>query len=1045
MIGSAVSSILRLRALVVVVALIVLAAGLVALRKMPVDVYPEIMPVTVTVHTEALGLSAEEIEQLVTVPIEADLLTGTPWVDVMRSESVPGLSSIELEFKPGTDPMHARQVVQERLTQAHALPNVSKPPRMLQPMSSTNRLMLVGLSSKQQSLIEMSVLARWTIRPRLLGVPGVANVAIWGQRERQLQVRVNPEKLRENNVSLLQIVKTAGNSLWYSPLTFLEASVAGTGGFIETPNQRIGVRHVLPITKASDMAKLPVEGSSLRLEQVAELVEDHQPLIGDGLNGGGAGLLIVVEKLPGANALKVTDDVLAALDQLKPGLGGIEFDTNIYHPARYIRTAMANVGGAMLLALILVTVLLLALTSSWRAAVVGLVTIPLSLIAAALVLFYTGATLNAMVVAGLLVAVGLVVDDGMAFTQHLLRRMRANGTATSERAVSDASADARRSHVFTTLIVLVAAVPLLFLLSGPGAFVKPLIMAYALAVLASGLVAATVTPALACVLLGRHAKAPSTSGLAAGLAAMSERLMPAGSRVAIGVAVLATVAAFAVLPTLHAPAAPEFKEHDLLVHWDAVPGTGHAEMSRVMERASAELRGVPGVLNVGAHVGRAIHADQVVGMNCGEIWVSLDPKADYDKTIEKVNEIAQGYPGIDGDVTTFLTSRFGEYLSKVDEPIVVRLFGQRLDKLEEQAAKVRESIAGIQGIVEPRIHQETSEPVVEIEVDLDKAKQYGVKPGEVRRSAAAMLAGIEVGNLFEEQKLFEVVVWGEPGVRHSVESIRNLLVDAPNGRQVRLGDVADVRISSAPDLIQRENVARYVDVVADVNGRSVPAVAADVEARLLGMAFPIEYHAELLGGYARQQASRTQLWIVSAACVLAIGFLLHASIGSWLVALVMLLTLPLALAGCALAAFANGGSLSIGAIAGFLTVLGITARHGISLIRHYQDLRRNGGPAFGPALVTQGAQDRAPAVLATMLVSAVAMLPFALRGSVPGLEILAPMAWVVLGGMVTSSIYTLSVVPALYASFGAKALAHDMEDLDADDTAVAGEPQLQRS
>src|SRR5262245_15143696 len=368
MIGTAVASILRLRALVVVVALIVLAAGLATLRKMPVDVYPEIMPVTVTVQTEALGLSAEEIEQLVTVPIEADLLTGTPWVEVMRSQSVQGLSSIELEFKPGTDPMHARQMVQERLTQAHALPNVSKPPHMLQPLSSTNRLMLVGLSSKNQSLIEMSVLARWTIRPRLLGVQGVANVSVWGQRERQLQVRVDPEKLRDNKVSLIQIVKTAGNALWYSPLSFLEASVAGTGGFIETPNQRIGVRHVLPISKASDMAKLPVEGTTLRLDQVAELVEDHQPLIGDGMNGGATGLLLVVEKLPGANTLQVNDEVMKALDALKPGLGGIEFDTNVYHPAHYIRSAMKNVGTAMLLALALLALLLLAVTWDWRAA-----------------------------------------------------------------------------------------------------------------------------------------------------------------------------------------------------------------------------------------------------------------------------------------------------------------------------------------------------------------------------------------------------------------------------------------------------------------------------------------------------------------------------------------------------------------------------------------------------------------------------------------------------------------------------------------------------
>ncbi|HZM15126.1 MAG TPA: efflux RND transporter permease subunit, partial [Candidatus Krumholzibacteria bacterium] len=280
MIRSILETSLKFRPLVVAIAAVVLGVGIARLNDMPVDVFPEILPVTVNVQTEALGLSAAEVEQLITVPIEADLLAGTPWVDVMRSESVPGLSSIELTFKRGTDPMDARQVVQERLTQAHALPNVSSPPQMLQPLSSTNRVMLIGLSSKTQSLIEMSVQARWTIRPRLMGIPGVANVAIWGQRERQLQVLADPERMRENNVSLIDVIKTAGNSLWYSPLTFLEASVAGTGGFIETPNQRIGVRHVLPITTAQDLAKVPVEGSTKRLDEVATVVEDHQPLIG---------------------------------------------------------------------------------------------------------------------------------------------------------------------------------------------------------------------------------------------------------------------------------------------------------------------------------------------------------------------------------------------------------------------------------------------------------------------------------------------------------------------------------------------------------------------------------------------------------------------------------------------------------------------------------------------------------------------------------------------------------------------------------------------
>jgi Cu/Ag efflux pump CusA len=463
MLGHVVSSSLRLRALVIVIAALVVAVGVVSLRKMPVDVYPEILPVTVTVQTEALGLSADEVEQLITVPIEADLLAGTPWVDVMRSESVPGLSSIELQFKEGTDPMHARQVVQERLTQAHALPNVSKPPQMLQPLSSTNRVMLISLTSPKQSLIEMSVLARWTIRPRLLGVPGVANVAVWGLRERQLQVRVDPEKLKDSRVSLLQIIKTAGNSLWYSPLTFLEASVAGTGGFIETPNQRIGVRHVLPISRASDLAKVSIDGSDKRLEQVTNVVEDHQPLIGDGLNKGGEGLMLVVEKLPGANTLKVSDDVVAALDALKPGLGGIEFNTQGYHPASYIRSAIRNVSNALLFSVLLLVVILLALFTNWRVAVIGMITIPAALVAAALALYFTGTSANMMLFAGLVVAMGVVIDDLIIFTTGVINHLRNGSADSTARAIRESAADVRRSMLFATSALILAALPALFM------------------------------------------------------------------------------------------------------------------------------------------------------------------------------------------------------------------------------------------------------------------------------------------------------------------------------------------------------------------------------------------------------------------------------------------------------------------------------------------------------------------------------------------------------------------------------------------------------
>ena len=1037
-----VASSLRLRPLVVVIAVVVMTIGLTSLDNMPVDVFPEILPVTVNVQTEALGLSAAEVEQLITVPIEADLLTGTPWVDVMRSESVPGLSSIELTFKPGTNPMHARQVVQERLTQAHALPNVSKPPRMLQPLSSTNRVMLIALSSKTQSLIEMSVLARWTIRPRLMGVPGVANVAIWGQRERQLQVQVDPERLREMKVSLIQVVKTTGNALWYSPLSFLESSVAGTGGFIETPNQRLGVRHVSPISVAGDLAKVPVEGSSLRLDQVATVVEDHQPLIGDGLNGHGPGLLLVVEKLPGVNTLEVTDEILEALDALKPGLGGIEFDPTVYQPAGYIRTAIGNVAVALLIALILAAVTLLALSYNWRAALVGLFAIPMSLLAAMLVIYWSGATFNAMVLAGLVIALGVVIDDGIVFTDSVLRRLRQGTGSSIARTFLDASSEMRRPLVFATAILLLAAVPLLFMTGATGAFVKPMVLSYGIAVLASLLVATTVTPALSLMLFHKAQLARQESPFSGWLKRRYGRMSPLVPRSAFAVAIAATLVGLAVLPRLHVPTAPTFKEPDLLVHWDAIPGTSRSAMNRMIERVSRELRSIPGVRNVGGHVGRAILSDQVVGIHSSELWVSLDPRADYDATVAAVEEAVGGYPGVDADVVTYLQSRFGEALSRFDEPIVVRLYGQKLDILRREAEKVKQSIAGIDGIVDPRIHLESNEPVVEIEVKLDAAHTHGVKPGDVRRAAATLLAGIEVGNLFEEQKMFEVVVWGEPRVRHSVAAINNLLIDTPGGGHVRLEDVASVRIVPAPHAIQRENVARVFDVVADVKGRDVAAVAADVNGRIRETVFPLEYRAELLGDYAKQQQARNRVLWVALAAAIGILVVLQAAFGSWRLALAVLLTLPIALAGAAIAAAASGTALSLGSLAGFLTVLGIAVRHSLLLINRYRDLRRQGGLDLGPDLVLQGTLERAAPILMTAIVTAAAVLPFAVSGAKPGHEILGPMAAVILGGLFTATLYTLCVVPALYARFGASVQSEAVED---DDLRLPSMPEFQRA
>jgi Cu/Ag efflux pump CusA len=634
----------------------------------------------------------------------------------------------------------------------------------------------------------------------------------------------------------------------------------------------------------------------------------------------------------------------------------------------------------------------------------------------------------------------VVIDDLVVFTNGVLRRLRDERETSITRAILDASADVRRAMMFATASLLLAALPVFFMEGAAGAFVKPLVMAYALAVLASMLAAATVAPALFMMLFGRSQPSPGESGIAGWISSMAAGISPAVPRAAAALAVVLTLVALALAPQLRAPVAPTFKEHDLMVHWDADPGTSHAEMSRIMARAAEELRTVPGVRSVGGHVGRAILADQVVGMHSGDLWVSVDPKADYEATVARIEDIASGYPGMDADVMTYLTARFGEVLSKVDEPIRVRLYGQRLDVLEAEAAKLSASLAGVNGIVDPRVHLEQTEPVVEIMVDLERARAHGVKPGDVRRAAAALISGMQVGNLFEEQKLFEVVVWGEPRVRHSLAAIQNLLVDAPGGRHVRLGDVAQVEIVATPQVLLRENVARYLDVVADVKGRPVTAVAADVNARLRGTVFPLEYRAELLGGFAAQEAAKLRMKWVAFAVVVGIVVVFQAAFSSWPLAFAFLVTVPMALSGSVIAAWLTGGSLSLGALAGMLTVFALAVRQGILLVQRYMNLRQSEGLDWGPELFARGAQESAASIVTSALLTAAVMAPFAIFGSRPGFEILGPMVLVVLGGLFTATTYSLCVLPAVYARFGARASTETIADDDLD-LETSPEPQ----
>jgi Cu/Ag efflux pump CusA len=1023
-----VRSALTFRVLVVTLALGVMVLGIVSVPKSQLELMPEFGPPTVQIQTEALGLSAAEVEQLVTVPMEADLLNGVAFLDQIRSESVPGLSSIELVFDPGTDIMEARQVVAERLTQAHALPNVSKPPAMLQPTSSTSRVMMIGLSSEELSLTELSVLARWKIRPFLLGVPGVANIAIWGQREQQLQVLVDPERLRENGVTLTQIVQTAGNALWVSPLSFVEASTPGTGGFIDTPNQRLTVQHISPIVAPGDLAQVTIEdteGRRLRLGDVASIVQDHQPLIGDALVDDNPGLMLVVERFPGASTPEVTEGVESALQELMPGLPGVTVDPTIYRPASTIEAALEDLGLILLVGLVLLVLLVSLAFREWRAALVSILTIPLSLVSAGLVLYLRDVTINVMVLAGLVLAVAVIVDDSIVDVDRIRERLRGHrerGESTAATVVG-ASLEMRRPLLVATAALLVAAAPVLLFPGLLGEFSRPLVLSYGLAVVASAAVALTVTPALAMLLL---AGAPERrdprfiQSLRHGYSSGLSRFMQLPGR-ALGAIMVAgvAVAALVALPQLgDRELVPADLEPEVMITWDGPPGTSLTEMSRITAQATAELRSVPGVNDVSAHVGRAITSDQVVGVSSAEMWVSFDPDADYHATRDQLSEVVNGYPGLFHETESYPEAQLRDARAGTDDDLVVRVYGQDLEILQNRAAEVQSLLADVEGVVHPRVDIDPVEPVIEVRVDLAAAEQNGVKPGDVRRAAATLLSGVEVGSLFEEQKVFEVVVWGTEEVRHSLNSVDDLLIDAPNGGHVRLGDVADVSITSAPNVINRDSVSRRVDVVADVDGRDLDAVVGDVEAAVQRVDFPVEYHADVLGQETFNAGDGNMPAIAIAA--LAVFFLiLQAAFGSWLLAALITVTLPLALVGGGLAALAYGGRLTLVTAAALLAVLAFTVRHTLVLVgrcrRDDDSPPEQGGTAAG---VVDGSRERIVPILASAIATGLLMLAIAVLGDSTGLGVIRPAAVVILGGLVSATLYTLFLVPALCLRFG---------------------------
>ncbi len=1012
-----VSASIRYRVVLIVLCVALLVFGYRSIDEAPFDVFPEFAPPIVEIQTEAPGLSSEQVENLVTAPLE-NAVIGVPRVKTVRSKSVLGLSQVVLILEDGTDHLQVRQLVQERVAAAaRQLPTIAHPPVILQPLSSTSRVMKIGVWSEKLSQQELTILALWTIRPKLMSVPGVANVAIWGQRNTQFQVLVDPDRLRAQGVTLDAVMKATG-----------DAAAVETGGFLDSPNQRMAIRHVSPVRTAEDLGQAVVESTGsapLRLCDVAEVKTGSPPPIGDAVINDGPGLLLIVEKQPEGNTLEVTAGVEAALEILQPALADVHVDPTIFRPATFIERAIYNLTRSLAIGCALVIVILVAFLFDWRTAAISLTAIPLSLVTAILLITWSGATLNTMVLAGLVIALGELVDDAIIDVENIVRRVRLNRAGGSPlsafQVVLNASLEVRSAVVFASLIVVLVFLPIFFLEGLAGAFFRPLATAYVLAILASLVVALTVTPALSYVLLtGRAAERPEPP-LTRILKRWYRAVLPAFvSRpyAAIGALAIAFIATGGLATQLGQEFLPHFRETDFLMHFVEKPGTSVEAMQRVTVEASKQLRAIPGVRNFGAHIGRAEVADEVVGPNFTELWISIDEDVDYDATLKQVETVVHDYPGLYRDVLTYLRERIKEVLTGASASLVVRIYGPDLDTLRAKAKEIEQEVAKVPGVINLKVEAQVLVPQVEIRLRPDAAERFGVTSGHVRRASTTLLKGAKVGEVYDGEKRFDVVVWGEPKARADLNALQELPIDTPTGMQVRLGDVAEVFVVPTPNEIKRENASRRLDVTCNVAGRDLGSVAQEIEAIVGKMSYETGYHPELLGEYAASREATQRLYALAVVALVGIVLLLHIDFQAWRPTLLVVFTIPFALIGGVVAVWLSGGVLSLGSIVGFVTVLGIAARNGIMLVSHFRHLELEEHEQFGGEMILRGAEERVSPILMTALATGLALVPLVIAGNQPGHEIEYPLAVVILGGLVTSTTLNLFLMPALYARFG---------------------------
>jgi CzcA family heavy metal efflux pump len=1013
---------IRFRGVVIALACIVLGYGVYVVQRSKYDVFPEFAPPQVSIQTEAPGLSPEQVEVLVTQQIES-AINGTPGVATLRSASIEGLSVITVTFGPGSDIYRDRQLVAERLAEeASQLPVGVQPPSMSPLTSSTSVVLVAGLTSAKRSLMEVRTIADWTLRPRLLAVPGVAKVAVFGGDSKSIQVQVDPDQLITFGLGLNDVVNAAGRA----------TGIRGAG-FIDTANQRIVFQSEGQSITPEDLAHTVLVnqgGASVTLANVADVVEAPEPPIGGAAIDGVAGVQLVISEQYGANTVEVTQRLEAALAELQASLqrDGVELHPDIFRPANFIDTATANVRSSLLLGALLVIAVLFLFLFNIRTAAISCISIPLSLLAAVIVLYSFGTTLNTMTLGGLAIAIGVVVDDAVIDVENVLRRLRENAKLRQPRelarVVLDACLEMRGAVVYATFAVILVALPVLALPGLAGRLFSPLAVAYVLAVLASLLVALTVTPALSMLLIARPGMKATEPPVLRWSRRRYEnvlRRIARQPRATIAAGILVTVAGCAALPFFGGSFIPELKEGHFIVHMSAVPGTSIAESLRLGGFVTAALKQLPVVRAVAQRVGRAEQSDDTLGTHNSEFDIDLKPLGGDETEFAQadIRRVLVRFLGVNFAMETFLTERVEETLSGYTASVVLNVFGDDLDLIDTKAQQIAKVLNDVPGATDVQIQSPPGMPQLSIKLRKQDLERWGFDAVNVLDLIRAAYQGDTVGQGYEENRVFPIIVILTPRSRQSLAQVSDMPLRAPSGAYVRLKQLGDIYETSGRYQILHQGARRVQTITANVAGRDVASFVADAKAQLAAkVALPTGTYLEFAGAAEAQSKARRDLLLNVLVAGIGIVLLLSMVTRNVNNLLLVLANLPFALAGGVLAVFASGGLLSLGAMVGFVTLFGITLRNSILMISHYEHLVGDEGRCWDNDTAIHGAADRFPAIVMTSLVTALGVLPLAIGMSESGREIEGPMAVVILGGLLTSMALNLLVLPTLALRYG---------------------------